>query len=263
MIRPFSVPLESVDGHRLSCYRYDAGALRERAGRGAAVILAHGILAHQKIPTLVRLARFLAGRFTVYTLDFRGHGESGGWFTLGRREHLDLDRLVRKIREGHDRVGIVGFSFGGFHAALTAAETRVDALCLVSAPVHLAILDHFPFGRAWLRTLPLIILRRRGLPRINPLRFPKTRPMDLLPAIAAPALIIHGDSDWLVSLRHAETYHRLIGGKSDLRIVPGGLHAEYLLATDPEMMQDLIGAFLDETLCSHPGVNASCGCAVE
>lgn len=239
---PEPVPFVNARGQRISAYRHGPPS-------GSAVVLAHGILAHQKIPELAALASRLAEHATVYTLDFRGHGESEGSFTLGREEHLDLAQLLATARASHDRLALVGFSFGGFHSVLAATAVPVDALCLVSAPAHLRVVDHFPFGRAYFQTLPHILRRRRGRIRVNPWRLPTLQPYQVIEKLTCPILVLHGTSDWIVSERHARLLHELARAPCELLIIPGGLHAEYLLTQDLDEMARILMKF---TILSHP-----------
>lgn len=236
-----AVPFETAGGIAVSAYRYGS----VRAG---AVIVAHGILAHQRLPEIVTLAERLADEHTVYTLDFRGHGESGARFTFGCEEHQDLGELVRRVRASHRRVALVGFSFGGFHALLTASHDPVDAICTVSAPAHLRVLDHFPLGGAYLETLPHILRRRRGRVRVELGRWPRLNPVDVVGRLEAPLLVVHGTRDWIVSLRHARLIHELARGPKTLEVIDGGLHAEYLLVQDPAGMRRRISSFIRATI---------------
>ena len=85
-----SVRLEfrAADGVRLSALLDQP----ERAG-SAGVLLLPGFWRRAESVRLRWLAQELARRWPVITLDFRGHGRSGGAFTFGVREHLDVDRL--------------------------------------------------------------------------------------------------------------------------------------------------------------------------
>lgn len=236
---PEPLPFTGPRGEGISAYRYGSGE--------AGLIVAPGILAHQKLPEITRLAEELSARLSVYTLDFPGHGESGGRFSMGRREHLVLEKLLRVARTRHPRVAIVGFSFGGFHAAIVASRARVDALVLVSTPAHLRVWDHFPFGRAYFRTLPRILKRRRGRIRLG-VAWPRQNPIDVIHLVKAPVLVLHGTDDWIVSARHADLLFGRLTGPKEKEIIAGGLHAEYLLAQDPDRFRARVQAFAEAHL---------------
>lgn len=233
--------LQGAAGQSIAARRYGPAS-------GPAVILAHGILCHQDLPELVALAAGLTPRYTVYTLDFRGHGRSGGTFSMGREEYRDLAIVVGHVRASHPRVAAIGFSFGGFHSVLAATVVPVDVLCLVSAPAHLRLADHFFFGRAYFRTFRRIVKRRRKRVRVNLLSYPRLVPRDVIGTIVAPVLIVHGTDDWIVSERHARLLHERAAGPKRLDVVPGGLHAEYLLEQDLPGMTARLGGWLDRYL---------------
>ncbi|MFN7973796.1 MAG: alpha/beta fold hydrolase [Acidobacteriota bacterium] len=240
MSAPDRVPvrLRSTQGDSLAAFRYGDAP--------RAVVIAHGILAHQDLPEIRGLVDRFRRDATVYTLDFRGHGASGGKFTMGQEEHRDLAALLGIVKATHRRVGLVGFSFGGFHSVLAAAAVPVDALCLVSAPAHLRVWDHFPFGRAYFRTLPHILMRRRGRHRIGVFARPSVNPEDVIARVAAPVLVVHGTDDWIVSERHARLLHERAHGPKHLEVVPGGLHAEYLLKQDPDGIFMLLSDWINK-----------------
>src|SRR5262249_52169250 len=76
------------------------------------VVLVHGGRDHARSWDFV--AQSLAGRYSVYALDLRGHGDSD-WATGGQyrlSDHvIDLAKLVKEI--GHPRVNIIAHSMGG------------------------------------------------------------------------------------------------------------------------------------------------------
>jgi pimeloyl-ACP methyl ester carboxylesterase len=60
-----------------------------------------------------------------------------------------------------------------------------------------------------------------------------------------PVLIIHGDADDLVNVRHAERNHRLAGGKKHLEIVAESSHSETRWL-DPERYMSLLRSFIED-----------------
>ena len=108
------------------------------------------------------LAKRLCGIADVLTLDARGHGDSGGTFTYGVREPEDLAALARSLRPEYDRLGGLGFSYGGFHTIVAAARDGVfDAVAVVGTPHHLFIFDQNFLTAGLARSLPLLLRRRR------------------------------------------------------------------------------------------------------
>ena len=75
------------------------------------------------------------------TLDFRGFGQSAG-----DKDPGDTDRDVRAAvafarGRGYERIVLVGASMGGTAAIVAAADTPIDGVVALSAPVEMRSLD--------------------------------------------------------------------------------------------------------------------------
>jgi len=69
----------------------------DRVGSGPALILVDGALCSRAFGPMPKLAPLLASRFTVYTYDRRGRGDSGNGFAYDvQREVDDLDAVIQK-----------------------------------------------------------------------------------------------------------------------------------------------------------------------
>lgn len=220
------------------------GTLRT-AGRTSGVVVVPGILCWRGLAEIDAVAASLARAHDVLCIDVRGHGDSEGRFTWGREEWRQVDAAATHLAAGGRRVTVVGFSFGGFHAAMAAsAGAPIDRLALVSAPVDFRFLDHFVLGPALWRHVPLMIRRERRRVRLEwptGLRSRTMAPADLT-KIRARTLVVHGGKDWIMSRRHAETYTRHIAGATLLEI-PGGLHAEFLVRSHGDRILGVLGEF--------------------
>jgi pimeloyl-ACP methyl ester carboxylesterase len=114
----------SLHGHRVT-YR--------TAGRGPALVLLHGIANSSQ--TWARVAPLLSRRFTLIAPDLLGHGNSAtprGDYSLGAHASGVRDLLTAL---GHDRVTVIGHSFGGGIAMQFAYQfpERCERLVLVSS----------------------------------------------------------------------------------------------------------------------------------
>lgn len=196
-----------------------------------ALVMAHGFSMRSTDRRLVAVASLLAeaGR-AVYTFDFRGHGRSGGVSTLGDREILDVDAVVRLARDrGHERVVVVGASMGGFvalrHAALLGG---VDAVIAISTPAVWGRSSRLR-GRALVAAVHNRVGRRvlsaRGT-RVEPVRMAPTSPADLAPQITIPVALVHGHRDPYVPVDDAMLLHDRLGGYARLVLLAGFGHAE-------------------------------------
>jgi pimeloyl-ACP methyl ester carboxylesterase len=113
----------SRDGTRIA---YD------RVGNGPPVILVNGALAGRAAGA--ELAKLLAERFTVYTFDRRGRGDSGDTrpYALGR----EIEDIAALIAEAGGTAHLVGFSSGAALALETASALgpQVAKLAIYEAP---------------------------------------------------------------------------------------------------------------------------------
>jgi len=225
------------------------GTLRD-AGRRSGVVIVHGIVGTRKLPEIEAVAEALAGEHDTLAVDVLGHGDAPGRFTWGREEWRQVDAAARRLAAGGRRVAIIGFSFGGYHAIRAVARgAPVDRIALVGAPADRRILDHFPLGPSFWRHLPTMLRRRRRLPRFETLYWPRTHVLsdDEIARVRCPVLVIHSTGDWLVSRRHAKRYLALLPSARYLEI-PGGFHAEYLMASDPRALVSALRDFLSALL---------------
>jgi carboxymethylenebutenolidase len=184
---------------------------RPGAGRGPGVLVLHTVAGPG--PNVEAFARELAGAgFVALTPDLFSLPEFGA---DGRTDHPlvlgDLAgafaRLARHPAVDPERLGVVGFSFGGRLAVILAATepARVRA-----AVVYYAIASHQALGR------PLA-----G-------RAATARPLtERVGAIRAAVLIHHGDADTSVPVDQARLLHRALlaaGKSSTLHVYPGADH---------------------------------------
>lgn len=224
-----------------------------RRGRGgpAAVLVVPGIFIHRESDEHRLAAERLSSVADVVTLDVRGHGDSGGSFTFGLREPDDVAEVAALLRSRYRKVAGLGFSFGGYSTAVAAARHRCfDAVALVGTPHRLFILDHNFLTPGLLRSLPWMLRRRRRFTRLG-VGALRGRPAasDIVGRIApTPLLIAHGTDDWLIPAEHARILYRRAADPKSLLMIEGGLHAENILAADPDSLLDPLAAFLSEAL---------------
>jgi fermentation-respiration switch protein FrsA (DUF1100 family) len=226
---------------------------RRTRGARRAVLVAPGLFTHREVPEHQALAERLLDVADVFTLDVRGHGESGGAFTWGVREPEDVAILAQRLRREYERVGGVGFSFGGYHVGAAAARFRVfDAVAMVATPRSFFIVDRHFLLRGIVRSVRAIRHRRSTLRRFSLAPMPRTRrpsAAQIVPGIApAPLLIAHGTRDWLLGTHHArELFARAVEPKT-LLLIEGGSHAEGMMIAHPDALGDPLSEFLDRHL---------------
>jgi fermentation-respiration switch protein FrsA (DUF1100 family) len=215
------------------------------------VLVCPGIFLHRESVEHRSLARRLSAVADVLTLDIRGHGDSGGAFTWGVREPEDVATVARALRGSYERIGGLGFSYGGHHVGMAAALHRpFDAVALVAAPRNLFLLDHnFLTAGLW-RSAPLILRRRRRLTRLGlPRRLPRSLGSVVGRIAPTPLLVTHGTADWLIPPSHARDLFARAAEPKSLVMLEGALHAENILVEDPEPLM----AALERFFGSHLG----------
>ncbi|MEA2196003.1 MAG: hypothetical protein QOJ25_54 [Solirubrobacteraceae bacterium] len=247
-----------------------------RGNGGTPLLLLHGIGAH--IDMWAPFERLLNGR-EVIAFDAPG---TGGSPSLTRPRRMDgLAKIVRDLVDalGHERVDVLGVSFGGALAQEFARRypDRVRRLILCSTSAGLVCVPPKP--------LPLLLVMSPAryyhpalfhfiMPRLaggrtarDPSRLEEqrearlSRPPNLLGyafqlyaasgwtsahylhRLSPPTLVIAGDDDRMIPLANARFLaHRIPDAR--LHVVPGGGHA--FLLDEPESVVEEIEAFLDD-----------------
>lgn len=221
-----------------------------RGGHQNLVVVSHGFMCHRRLPELTHLAQHLSTFVDVAVLDCRGHGDSDGAFSFGLYEWQDLSEFVDKIRLPYRKTAGVGFSFGGFHTCVAAAESQIfDSVVLISTPKNLWIFDHNFLSQKLVESLPHIRKRQRRRARLGWNFARGTTPLSRAHQIQKPVLVVHGQNDWLIDVKHARLlFEKLQTPQKRISILPGGMHAEYLMAQMPDKLLPLLDDWLHTTL---------------
>jgi pimeloyl-ACP methyl ester carboxylesterase len=234
------------------------------------VVVVHGLFVDRTMPEIVRFCRGLAHAYDVVSVDMRGHGDAPGAFTWGREEHRDLADLVAFLRALYAGVGVVGFSFGGDVAIFSAALSKArldgaipDAICTVGAPAHLDLWRYRLRLEGSLRHVRMALRRRhrRFVPGWPHLRW--RRAVDVVGGVSpVPLMILHGTSDWLVHPDQAAALFAAAGPPKELVMIEGALHAEFIIAQNPDLLLDPIQRFFGTWLSALSARSADPGGAL-
>jgi uncharacterized protein len=194
----------------------------------AAVILTHGTSADRShlLPEMTALAN--AG-FGVLAFDWPGNGQSSGEIHWNHIERNALtaaaDWLVARSDVDPQRVGVLGFSFGGYVTAqVVPSDTRFAAVVLEATPPSMdAYMDHAhdkwgPLSR-WPAT---VALRRAGVPENDIV------PEEIIANVAPRAMLfIGGDLDTIVPQEMVADLYEAARPPKDIWIIPGAHHGDY------------------------------------
>jgi pimeloyl-ACP methyl ester carboxylesterase len=229
-------------------------------GTDRIAVLCHGFLSSKTSSTNNTLTRTLIERgIATFRFDFFGHGESEGPFelitnTLAIEQAQTALDLVRQ--KGYRKVGLMGSSFGGLVATLTAAQ-RTDLACLaLKCPVvDFAEELRLEFGEEEMarwkatNTVPNIL----GGPDRIALRYAFyedcLRQIAYAPArsVTAPTVIVQGDRDEHVPLHQSRKLYEALQVKKHLDVLPGADH-QFTKREDFAQMTNVIADWLTEHL---------------
>jgi len=218
-----------------------------------AVVVLHGWGANAEM--MLPLARPLqAAGFTVLLIDARNHGASDAdTFSSMPRFAEDLDAAIDWLKVQPeaipDWIAIIGHSVGAA-ASLLSASRRHD----LSGVISLAAFAHpADMMRRWLATkgLPFFPLGWYVLHYVQHVighRFDAIAPINTLPRITCPVLLVHGADDSTVPVGDAQAIHaRRPNEKVQLRVFPGEHDAtDELERHSAELVAFLRGVFLSD-----------------
>jgi uncharacterized protein len=216
---------------------------------GAAIVLAHG--SNGERSDLQPEAKLLSeAGFGVLAFDFPGHGESEGEVVeWSGKERSALKRAVDwlQTQPGVDprRLGVFGFSMGGYIALQTASEDpRLRAVAAASSPNDpLQHLDweyrRFGFLSRW---PALLALRASGMDTESLI------PQQVIGRIAPrPVLLVSGGEDQLVPRWMTERLYAAAREPKQLLVVKGAGHGGFVQAEPERYARELV-AFFDVLL---------------
>ena len=228
----------------------EALTFRDRHGHGIAAILSvpdvpttrlavlcHGFLSSKNSTTNKTLTRLLNERgLATFRFDFFGQGDSDGPFeelTTTLAVHQTETVLDLITARGYDRIGLVGSSFGGLVAILTAAQRRDIACLALKCPVvdfaeELRLTFRLEELAQWKATdtIPNIL----GGPERVRLRHgfyeDCLRQIAYKPAeqITVPTLIVQGERDECVPLHQSLRLRDALAGPKKLVLLPEADH---------------------------------------
>ncbi len=225
-------------------------------GTDRIAILCHGFLSSKTSSTNKALTRRLLDHgIATFCFDFLGQGESQGPFeqittTLAVAQANNAIDLMKE--NGYRRLGLMGSSFGGLVAILTASRrTDLSCLALKCPVVDFAEELRLEFGDKELTrwketdTIPNIM---GGPDRIR-LRYAFYEDClhqiayDPAKSITTPTIIVQGDNDEHVPLNQSQRLYEVLQGQKRLEILPGADH-QFTKGEDFDRMINLIADWL-------------------
>lgn len=268
------------DGARLAYRTYGTIA---HPSKGS-VVLVHGSSSRSDGMHPMAMG-FLQAGYTVYSLDMRGHGESGvkGQIAYIGQLEDDLEGFLNTVKPAGKKT-LVGFSSGGGFALRFAGSARqkmFDQYLLVSPFIHQDAATSRPGSGGWAatgvpRVIGLTILNRIGITAFNKLpviKFALTaeaeksltptysyaleqnfRPHDVyrsdIRAASQPMQVLVGQDDELFNTAHFEAVFNETGMHIPVTIVPEMGHIDIILK--PVAIQAAVAAVQRLNNLSNP-----------
>ncbi|MGQ0848040.1 MAG: alpha/beta fold hydrolase [Actinomycetota bacterium] len=129
-------------------------------GTGPALVIVDGAMSYRQFnPTVQAVAQALADRYTVYTFDRRGRGESGDADTYTVR--AEVDDIAALIEHAGGESALLGFSSGAVLALEAAlAGLAVTGLALYEPP-FVVTADRAPVGADYRERLQQAVTQGR------------------------------------------------------------------------------------------------------
>ncbi|HEY2155104.1 MAG TPA: alpha/beta fold hydrolase [Isosphaeraceae bacterium] len=213
------------------------------------IVLVHGMGASWV--EMAEIGRLLCWRgYDILLFDLRGHGRSDpARLSMGRREREDLRAVLSWAEsEGYtpDRIGWLGHSLGASTLLMEAARNPEIQVAVVDSPfadlpdllnTQLTRHSHLP---SWFNPGILFIAHRAFGIRTDDLK-----PIRSAPAWGArPLLLIHGEADSIVPVRHAYALASAVGPACQSMLLPGVEHVGAFHA-DSEAYVGRVDEFFD------------------
>lgn len=184
-------------------------------GSGPAVLLLHGGSWGRKYGKVVMsfVAADLARRgFTSLNAEYRRVGLDGGY----PKTLEDAVAVTEWAVERFGEVTIMGHSAGGQLALYAASKVPVRRVVAMAAPCDLV----GGFG-------PSVEAFLGGTPEQVPSRYAEASPLALAP-IGVPTLLVHGENDATVSVKHSRRYAAAAGDECELRVLADAPHRAFV-----------------------------------
>lgn len=206
---------------------------KHSAGERPGIIFCHGLFSTKDGYKITRLAEpIVESGFTLLTFDFSFMGESGGDISelSVLQEVNDLHSAYGFLRgKNIETMHLAGSSMGGVVSLLYSARrpAGLKSITLIATPVLVENLMVLISGTGDISSLPekeFTLIDGRRIPNSFFLEASRINMYDILNAIAAPALIIHGEKDAVVPHDNALWLHEKLNVPKKLITIDDGDH---------------------------------------
>ena len=251
--RTLNADLEEVSAGTLDGVVLRGWTLRPLHGNGDAVILLHG-LGDNRVGMTGYAQLLVAHGFTVLVPDARAHGVSGGALaTYGLLERNDVHRWFDFLNAKERPRCIFGFGESmGASQLLQSLDTGIP-FCAVAVESPFASFREIAYDRMgqpfhlgpWVGRIVLRPLVEAAFLRARwkyGLEMQQISPEDSVAATTIPVLLIHGQIDSNIPVRHSRLIHAR-APNAQLWEVPGADHCGAISTAPQEFENRLLGWF--------------------
>jgi len=224
---------------------------------GDMVLLLHGLRGNRSEMTDYADI-FLAHGYGVLMPDARAHGESGGDLaTYGLLERDDIHRWVQWLEDNRHPRCVYGLGESMGAAELLQSLATEPRFCAVAAESPFSTFREITYDRMgqpfhlgpWLgkSLLRPVVESAYAFTRVlYGLNMDRVSPEDAVAASTVPVLLIHGDNDTNIPIRHSR---RIVARNPNvvLWVVPGTGHSNAIDTSGSELESRLIGWFGSHT----------------
>ena len=216
-------------------------------GHDGVVIVAPGWCMTKDSDAFKRIADDFAKEFDVLSMDFRGHGKSGGFYTFTSKELFDLDVVVKfALSKNYQKIYLAGFSLGGGLCVIYASQNDcINKVIAVSAHSDFDKIENQMWKKeAWGETFRKFELTRFLSIRPSAIIRKKIKPIDVVDKIKCPVLFVAGEKDPTVHPWHTKALYDKALCQKEYKEYENGCHAEDLFLHFEKDFSDLTHNFL-------------------
>jgi hypothetical protein len=257
-------PFDVVDQQSGKKLKIAAWWIPNEASRGKCAVIVHGY-SDAKVGAIAWAPLLRSLGFAILAVDLRAHGESGGIYcTAGFWERHDLNQVIdqiKLIRPGQtQQVILFGISMGA--AVVAAAAALRDDLAAIILEGPYADFTAAASMQALRLGMPGPLFQRMAYAVaqwIGQCDFAAVRPVDLIPKITCPLMVVEGTNDPFLSPDDMTGIRQAVESRSEAQSpsvfwLQDGVHHVVGLCDDPDAYHQRMEDFLARALPITPVV---------
>ena len=221
------IKIETKDGVKIAVNHF-------KNGFKDVVILAPGWFMTKDSKSFVEMSKVFSQKADVLAMDFRGHGNSEGFYTFTSKETNDISAVIEFAKENYEKIYLVGFSLGGALVLIAGSNFDcINKIIAVSAPTSFDKIENQVWRpEAWIPTFQKCELKRWFSIRPSLKICKKIKPIDIVEKVKCPTLFLAGEKDPTVCSWHTEELYKKAVCTKGYELFKNCCHAEDLFIQD-------------------------------